>query len=114
MSSKRTSPRDATGRKAVELAELHAPELAERAGQISTISVAPVVEDDDYTDYDAGPQVTVGEISVDVPMRKLRVNDDIEQMTYGHGRTYDFKRGVTYTVPADLYRHLDEIGLVYH
>lgn len=106
------NPRDVTGRRAAELVDQHAPELAERAGQITTIGVA-VTPEDEY-DFDSGPQVTVGEVAVDVPMRKMRVNDDIESMTFGYGNTYDFQRGITYTVPVTLYRHLDEVGLVYH
>jgi hypothetical protein len=40
------------------------------------------------------------------------VTTDIEQMTYGAGTSYDFLRGRRYSVPLDLYRHLDSKGLV--
>jgi hypothetical protein len=42
----------------------------------------------------------------------MRVTTDIEQMTYGAGTSYDFLRGRRYSVPLDLYRHLDSKGLV--
>lgn len=111
--TKRANPRDVTGARAAQLADQHAPELAQRAGQLTTLTAPSAAQYDEY-DYDAGPQVTVGEVSVDVPMRKMRVNDDVEQMTFGYGTSYDFQRGITYTVPVALYNHLEEIGLVYH
>jgi hypothetical protein len=46
--------------------------------------------------------------------RVMRVNTDIEQMTYGVGTSYDFQRGKKYYVPSDIYRHLDSKGLVVH
>jgi hypothetical protein len=42
----------------------------------------------------------------------MRVAADIEQMTYGAGTSYDFLRGRRYSVPKDLYQHLEARGLV--
>jgi len=106
LAASRKSPQDATGRKAALLAEANADKLAERAGEISTINPMPVVESD--------TEVTVGAVSVDTPTRKMRVNTDLEQVTIGHGNNYDFYRGQTYTVPVEVYNHLDERGLVWH
>lgn len=110
MTSSRRNPRDVTGRKAVKLAEEHAEALAERSGQISTVHAPD-------TDFDSGaalPEVSVGTVSVNRPMKKMRVNTDVEDMTFGHGNNLSFKRGVVYTVPVELYDHMEEIGLVYH
>lgn len=107
----RRNPRDVTGRKAEAMAETYAEELKARAGQISTVSVAP---DIDPEPYDDAPEITVGSFTVDAPMRKLRVNVDLTEVTIGQGNTYDFFRGQTYTVPTSVYNHLEEKGCVWH
>lgn len=54
------------------------------------------------------------DVHVERPKRTFRVNSDIENMTYGHGRTYTFREGQKYTAEKDLYDHLESLGYVYH
>jgi len=46
--------------------------------------------------------------------RVIRVNTDIEDMTYGAGTSFTFLRGRRYRVPRDLYIWLESRGVVYH
>ncbi|GAA2322344.1 hypothetical protein GCM10010149_89400 [Nonomuraea roseoviolacea subsp. roseoviolacea] len=105
----RKSPRDATGRNAVKLAEENAELLAERAGQISTLNPMPevVFKDDEPEDAD-------GVLKVGSTTRRLRVNTDLEDIVVGQGNYFTFLRGREYTVPAHVYDHLEEKGYVYH
>jgi hypothetical protein len=59
---------------------------------------------------DLGPEPMV----VEDEWRVIRVNTDIEDMTYGAGTSYTFLRGRRYRVPRDLYNWLDSRGVVYH
>jgi len=53
-------------------------------------------------------------VTVESEWRVIRVNTDIEQMTYGIGNTYTFLRGHRYRVPFHLYQWLESRGVVYH
>lgn len=53
-------------------------------------------------------------ITVDDEWKVIRVNSDIEDMTYGAGTNYTFERGKRYRVPRDLYDWLEGRGVVYH
>ncbi len=44
----------------------------------------------------------------------IRVNEDIEEMTYGYGNTYNMKAGGRYKVPKKVADHLETLGLVWH
>jgi len=44
----------------------------------------------------------------------IRVNTDIEEMTYGVNNTFSLARGKQYRVSRHLARHLESKGLVYH
>jgi len=59
---------------------------------------------------DLGPEPVV----VEDEWRDIRVNTDIEEMTYGAGNTLTFLRGRRYRVPRDLYNWLESRGVVYH
>jgi hypothetical protein len=59
---------------------------------------------------DLGPEP----ITVEEEWRVIRVNTDIEQMTYGVGNDLTFLRGRRYRVPRDLYDWLESRGVVYH
>jgi hypothetical protein len=59
---------------------------------------------------DLGPEP----ITVDDEWRVVRVNTDIEEMTYGVEHTYTFLRGRRYRVSRDLYDWLESRGVVYH
>jgi hypothetical protein len=53
-------------------------------------------------------------VTVEEEWKVIRVNTDIEQMTYGVGNEYTFLRGKRYRVPFHLYQWLESRGVVYH
>jgi hypothetical protein len=53
-------------------------------------------------------------IVVEDEWRIIRVNTDVEDMTYGVGNTLTFLRGRRYRVPQHLYEWLESRGVVYH
>jgi hypothetical protein len=59
---------------------------------------------------DLGPEP----ITVDEEFKVIRVNTDIEDMTYGAGTSYTFLRGRRYRVSKHLYQWLESRGVVYH
>jgi len=59
---------------------------------------------------DLGPEP----VTVESEWRVIRVNTDVEEMTYGIGNTYTFLRGRRYRVPLHLYQWLESRGVVYH
>lgn len=59
---------------------------------------------------DLGPEP----VTVESEWRVIRVNTDIEDMTYGVGTSYTFLRGRRYRVPYPLYQWLESRGVVYH
>jgi hypothetical protein len=71
----------------------------------------PVVRQNVLEVQDLGPEPVV---TVQGEWRVIRVNTDIEEMTYGIGNTYTFLRGRRYRVPKDLYDWLETRGVVYH
>lgn len=90
-------------------------------GLIDTVKVTvqPVVVEEEV-DYTKGPPVKPAVVVAPVTVvagpvnKKMRVNTDIEQMTFGYGKHYDFKVGVTYNIPIELYNWLEEQGYVRH
>ena len=59
---------------------------------------------------DLGPEPIV----VEDEWRVIRVNTDIEDMTYGAGNYLTFLRGRRYRVPRHLAEWLESRGIVYH
>lgn len=59
---------------------------------------------------DLGPEP----ITVEDEWKVIRVNTDIEEMTYGAENNLTFLRGRRYRVPRHLYDWLDSRGVVYH
>ena len=53
-------------------------------------------------------------ITVEDEWHVIRVNSDVDEMTYGAGNTYTFLRGRRYRVPRGLYEWLESRDLVYH
>jgi hypothetical protein len=43
-----------------------------------------------------------------------RVTMDLENVTFGQGNTFTFKRGLRYRMPRALYDHLDSRGYIFH
>lgn len=59
---------------------------------------------------DLGPEP----VTVESEYKVIRVNTDIEDMTYGIGTSYTFLRGRRYRVPFHLYQWLESRGVIYH
>jgi hypothetical protein len=59
---------------------------------------------------DLGPEP----VTVEDEYRVIRVNTDIEDMTYGIGTSYTFLRGRRYRVSKHLYQWLESRGVIYH
>ncbi|MFI6495884.1 hypothetical protein [Nonomuraea typhae] len=121
MAASRKSPADATGRKAEELAEARAKELAERAQELTLLNPLPEVVD--YTEpKPEEPQkplesgiVSSSNVQVKGGRKvRLRVNTDLEECTIGRGNNYTFRRDQTYLVPLNVYEHLERLGYVWH
>lgn len=120
MANKPTSPMDATGKAAEDAARRNAAELAARKEEISLsrsaeeISLANDVFDPKKPD---APLLIdeIEEIGVSVKDEKviIRVNTDIDDMTYGVGNSYTFKQGVKYSVPRDLAEYLQRLGYLW-
>ena len=118
--SKPTSPLDATGRAAEEASKLRAKERQARADEIST---SRAVEEEllETAVFDPKqPEVPlvideVEELGVNLQNEQviIRTHQDIEQMTYGVGNTYDFKAGVKYKVSRDLADYLERLGYIW-
>jgi hypothetical protein len=53
-------------------------------------------------------------VTVEDEWKVIRVNTDIEEMTYGVGNHMTFLRGRRYRVPKHLYDWLESRGVVYH
>ncbi len=48
------------------------------------------------------------------PLVIIRVNTDLEQMTFGQGNHFSFEAGKQYRVTRSLANHLEEKGYVWH
>ncbi len=120
MANKPTSPMDATGRAVEEAAKRNAAELAKRKDEIS-ISRAAEAESlaNDVFDPKKPDQPLlideIEEVGVAVNNDKviIRVNSDIEEMTFGVGNHYTFKAGVRYSVPRGLANYLQGLGYLW-
>jgi hypothetical protein len=75
-------------------------------------SGAPVEANGAVEEVNQTPMEYLGGFGGDGRYKVMRVNCDIEQMTFGHGNTFDLKRGVRYRVSQDLYDWLASKGLV--
>lgn len=127
---------DHTGRLNEKLQREHSAELKEAAARVALATAAD--EEDrnivvDYTGSDEPiPEVELRKVEVTSPYRMIRVNQDIDKMTYGRTvvdpgdydavpprpavmgpmQYYDFKEGVVYRVPKEVADHLNEIGYI--
>jgi hypothetical protein len=112
---------DFTGRQAAELAAKAAVEQKIKAEEIAMITAQQKQEfDDSIHDMTVTPErptvldevveigVTMGDGSVVV-----RVAEDVDNMTYGHGNNYKFQAGGKYRVPQGVADRLGELGLLY-
>ena len=107
------NPQDLTGRQKAELEAKAAAERKDAAQRLSMVTAQAVAEKAgtiDLSSADAGDDA----VSVAQPKKTLRVNTKLEQVTIGHGTSYDFEVGQKYKVDADVYAYLDERGFVWH
>lgn len=145
--TQRKSPRDFTGIRGQQLAEEAAKSKA-REAQVSEQLRAQEIEEKLSTEVDYAShtkvrqrqpvevdgELTVEDIEVEVPTRRIRVTDDIQDMTWGRDllspgvfddkgvmisppvlgslRNFNFERGRWYTVDAELADHLEYLGYV--
>jgi hypothetical protein len=136
------NPRDFTGIRGQQLAKEAA---ARKAQEQSDIERELELEAErkrntevDYATHRTAPkevevdgEVTIEEIEVEIPTRRIRVSDDIQDMTFGKAilsdavfkdgvmiappvlgglRQFNFERGRWYTVDKDLADHLEFLG----
>ena len=120
MAQSRARPTDYTGRQRAKLEAEHAEVIRAREDQIAMVQASAQAEIDD-TIHDVVGERQVQELNeagevvyVEAPARTIRVNANIEQMTFGAGNIYDFKEGGQYRVPAHVADHLEELGYVWH
>jgi hypothetical protein len=136
------SPRDFTGIRGEQLAKEAAQRKAQERNELDeALAVEAEVKrttEVDYSSHRRAPQevevdgeMTVEEVEVSVPTRRIRVNDDIQDMTFGKSvladavykdgvmvsppllgglRQYNFERGRWYTVDKELADHLEFLG----
>lgn len=116
MPAAKARPADFTGAQKAKLAKEHAEELKLRENEIALAAEAEAEERNQLVDLTAVKEVQVAPAKpvVKTPHVTMRVNDKIEQMTYGAGTSFDFEPGIHYKVDRDLYEHLDALGYVWH
>lgn len=111
-------PQDVTGRKAEQLQEEHAEELAERAKEIGLINAVKTDGLDEPIELKPNekPEVQVAKEvrSAKEPYVNIRLNCDLDDVTIGYGNTYNFKAGQVYRVERHIADYLDERGFVWH
>lgn len=116
MPAAKARPRDFTGAQKAKLASEHAEELKAREKEIAMMAETEAEARKEVVDLTADREVEVEQVTPTVKPKHMtmRVNDKLEQMTYGVGNYFDFEPGTTYKVPVDLYEHLDALGYVWH
>lgn len=119
MATQRARPQDYTGRQRQKLAAENAEVVRAREDQLAMVTAQQAEIDDSLHDYVGDRQVTQldaeGEVTyVEAEARTIRVNSDIENMTFGAGNNFTFKEGGQYRVSAELANYLEELGYVWH
>jgi hypothetical protein len=134
--SSRKRPADFTGRQTEQLNEAHKTERIEQSQRIALVNAELEEEKNIIVDYTGSeepmPAVEVRQVEVNSPNRMIRVNSDIDQMTYGREvidpgdytaspprpailgslNTYNFKEGQVYRVPKEVADHLNDKGYI--
>jgi hypothetical protein len=125
---------DHTGRLNEKLQLEHATELKEAAARVALATQAAEEEKNVVVDYTNSnepiPEVEIKAVQVSSPFRMIRVNQNIDQMTYGREvldpgdyttnpprpaimgpmKYYSFEEGVVYRVSKDVADHLNDLG----
>jgi hypothetical protein len=112
---------DFTGRQAAELAAKAAEEQKAKAAEMAMMTATQEKEFEDtiqdMTNRPESPTIIDEVLEVGVALADnttvVRVAEDIENMTYGHGNSYTFKAGGKYKVPMAVADRLQELGLLY-
>ena len=129
-------PADYTGRLTEQLEQDKLAEKIEASQRIAMVNAELAQAKDDVVDYTGSdepiPQVQLREVEVATPYRMIRVNTDIEQMTYarqvldpgdfeanpprpprmGPMNFYTFGEGQLYRVTKDVAEHLERLGYI--
>lgn len=116
--TQRKRPQDYTGREAQRLAK-ERDEANARQAEIAMATAAEAeAERDEVIDYTQPDEpedaVEVGPVELTPATRKVTINTDLDDTTYGHGNTRSFKAGSTYIISKDWADHLDSKGFVHH
>ena len=118
-STKRSN--DFTGRQAAQLAAEASAAQKLKSEEMSMITAQKEQEFEetiqDMTKTPSSPTIVDEVIEVGVTMGDgsivVRLAEDVEHMTYGHGNDYSFKAGGKYRVPQAVADRLEELGLLY-
>lgn len=114
---------DFTGKQREAAQKEHAAEMTEKSKQLSmaTANEAQAFDDNVHDARNPESPTIIDEIedagSVDMSQKAsviIRVNEDIDDMTYGYGQTYSMKAGGQYRVPKDVADHLETLQLIWH
>jgi hypothetical protein len=132
----RKRPADFTGRQGEQLQESKKAEIIEASQRIALVNAEMEQAKDEVVDYtgssDPLPSVQLQSAEVNTPFRMIRVNSDIEQMTYGRNvidpgdleanppraprmgsmNMYTFREGQLYRVPKEIAEHLQTLGYI--
>jgi hypothetical protein len=112
---------DFTGRQAANLAAQASEEKKQAAQNMAMITAekeqkfADEIKDMTVTPSEPTIVDEVVEIGVELADNSVvvRLAEDVENMTYGHGNTYNFVAGGKYKVPKYVAERLEELGLLY-
>lgn len=112
----RRRPQDFTGKEADRLAKERDEAAARDANELTMVQAAEREVKAEVVDYVAPPKAPEpeGPVQVRQPHRTVRINTDLQQVSYGAGTSYDFEAGRSYKLPADFADHLDKQGFVWH
>lgn len=114
-----TSPLDATGRAAEQVAKKNAKALKAREEEISLLNQAEAESiANDVFDPKHQETLVLDEIeNIGVNLADssviIRTIVDIDDMTFGVGNTYTFKAGKKYRVSAALANYLENLGYIW-
>lgn len=124
---------DFTGKQTEQLNEAKKADRAEQAAHMAMTVAQEVELKNTVIDIETGEPVNdveIREVEATSPTRTIRVNQDINQMTWGREvwdagdmeanpprapimgplKTYDFEEGQPYRVPVDVAEHLNHLG----
>lgn len=121
MAARTKKQNDFTGQQAEKLAAEAKAEKQLKAEEMSMMTAQKEREHEDQvqdmTVNPAAPTIVDEVVEVGVAMADntvvVRVAEDVENMTYGHGNNYTFKAGGKYKIPQPVADRLQSLGLLY-